>query len=92
MNPVAITTIKSIQNSRGSVFTKPFSRKFFVFFSKICKLECNTTSDWLNHNYGLTNQKLHYIQMLLNNEKLEEYGKKYSTEWVVNTDPDFQQV
>ena len=22
---------------------------FFVFFYKICKLECNTTSDWLNH-------------------------------------------
>ena len=27
---------------------QPFSRIFFVFFSKICKLECNTTSDWLN--------------------------------------------
>ena len=25
-----------------------FSKTFFVFFSKICKLECNTTSDWLN--------------------------------------------
>ena len=25
-----------------------FSRTFFVFFSKICKFECNTTSDWLN--------------------------------------------
>ena len=26
----------------------PFSRTFFVFVSKICKFECNTTSDWLN--------------------------------------------
>ena len=26
----------------------PFSRTFCVFFSEICKLECNTTSDWLN--------------------------------------------
>ena len=25
-----------------------FSRTFFVFFSKICNFECNTTSDWLN--------------------------------------------
>ena len=25
-----------------------FSRKFFVFFIKIYKLECNTTSNWLN--------------------------------------------
>ena len=24
------------------------SRTFFVFFSKICKFERNTTSDWLN--------------------------------------------
>ena len=28
---------------------QPFSRKFLVFFSKVCKCECNTTSDWLNH-------------------------------------------
>ena len=27
---------------------QPFSRTVFVFFSKICKFECNTTSDWLN--------------------------------------------
>ena len=27
---------------------QPFSRTFFVFVSKICKSECNTTSDWLN--------------------------------------------
>ena len=27
---------------------QPFSRTFFVFVSKICKFECNTTSDWLN--------------------------------------------
>ena len=25
-----------------------FSRTFFVFFSKICNFECNTTTDWLN--------------------------------------------
>ena len=27
---------------------QPFSRTFFVFVHKICKFECNTTSDWLN--------------------------------------------
>ena len=27
---------------------QPFSTTFFVSFSNICKLECNTTSDWLN--------------------------------------------
>ena len=27
---------------------QPFSRTFFVCFSKICKFECNTTSDWIN--------------------------------------------
>ena len=27
---------------------QPSSRMFFVFFSMICKFECNTTSDWLN--------------------------------------------
>ena len=27
---------------------QPFSRTFFVFVSKNCKFECNTTSDWLN--------------------------------------------
>ena len=32
----------------GLAFTKPFSRTSLVFFSKICKLECNTASDWLN--------------------------------------------
>ena len=25
-----------------------FLRTVFVFFAKICRLECNTTSDWLN--------------------------------------------
>ena len=27
---------------------QPFSRTFFVFFSKICKFEYKTTDDWLN--------------------------------------------
>ena len=27
---------------------QPFTRTFFVFFCKICKFECKTTSDWLN--------------------------------------------
>ena len=36
-------------HKRSSVcIHQPFSRTFFVFFSKVCKLECNTTSDWLN--------------------------------------------
>ena len=33
----------------GSVFTKHSQEHFFVFFSKICKLECNPISNWLNH-------------------------------------------
>ena len=40
---------------------QPFSRTFFVFFSKICKFECDTTFDWIN--------RMCYIQMLLNVEK-----------------------
>ena len=32
----------------GSILTN-HSRSFFDFSYKICKLECNTTSDWLNH-------------------------------------------
>ena len=27
---------------------QPFSRTFLAFLFKICKFECNTTSDWLN--------------------------------------------
>ena len=42
---------------------QPFSRTFFVFVSKICKFECNNF--WLAKPYGLANQKLCYIQMLL---------------------------
>ena len=51
---------------------QPFSRTFFVFFSKICQFECNTT--WFSQSkpYGLANQKLCYIQMLLNKEKAGE--------------------
>ena len=27
---------------------QPSSRTFFVFFAKVCKLECKTHSDWLD--------------------------------------------
>ena len=29
----------------------PFSKKFLVFFAKICYFECNITSDWLNRMF-----------------------------------------
>ena len=38
---------------------QPFSRTFFVFFSKICKFNCNTTSDWLKHWVNQSNVVLH---------------------------------
>ena len=38
---------KTFQKIRVCIYQQ-LSRTFFVFFSKICKLECNTTSDWLN--------------------------------------------
>ena len=37
--------------------------------------------------YGLANQKLCYIPMLLNNEKSGEKDQEVSKEWLVNTDP-----
>ena len=39
--------------------------------------------------YGLANQNLCYIQMLLNIEKSGEYVKERSREWLVNTRPDY---
>ena len=65
---------------------QPFLRTFFFFFSKICKLKCNTTSDWLNHM--VCQSELFYIQMLLDIEKSGEYDKQCSKEWLVNTGPD----
>ena len=66
---------------------QPFSRTFFVLFSRVCKFECNTTSGWLNRQSGLANQKLCYIQMVLNTEKSGEQDKERSKEWLVNTTP-----
>ena len=43
---------------------------------------------WLAKPYGLANQKLRYIQMLLNIDKSVEQDKKRSEEWLVNTDPE----
>ena len=39
----------SVLFSRARIHQR-FSRTFFNFFFKICKLECNTTSDWLNQS------------------------------------------
>ena len=50
------------------------------------KFECNTTSD-LAKPYGLANQKLCYIQMLLIKEISGEQAKERSQEWLVNVDP-----
>ena len=71
----------------GSVFSNNFQKTLLVFFLKFCKLECNTTSDRLNR-VGLANQKLHYIQMLLNKEKSVELDKERSKEWLVNANPE----
>ena len=60
----------------GSRIHKPFAKTFFVFFSKICKFECNNF--WLAKPYGLANQKLYYLQMLLIIEKSGEQNKERS--------------
>ena len=39
--------------------------------------------------YGLANQKLCYIQMIVKIEKFGEQDKERSQEWLVNTDADF---
>ena len=38
--------------------------------------------------YGLANQKLCYIQMLLNKEKSREQDQEGCREWLVNTGPE----
>ena len=53
---------------------QPFLRTRFVFFSRLCKIERNVTSDWLNRMvYG--NQKSCYFQMLLNKFIQKELAK-----------------
>ena len=47
---VSQTNKDIIDVSMAKATNKPFSRTSFVFFSKIFKLECNTTSDWLNQS------------------------------------------
>ena len=47
---------------------------------------------WLAKPYGLANQKLCYIQMLLNVEKSGEQDQERSEEWLVNTGPDFHTI
>ena len=42
-------------------------KRFFVFLSKVCKLEYNNF--WLAKPYGSASQKLCFIQTLLNIEK-----------------------
>ena len=51
-----MTLCKTVHELRVEAFRniwagihQPISQTFVVFFSKICKFECNTTSDWLNH-------------------------------------------
>ena len=38
--------------------------------------------------YGLANQKLCYIKMLLHTEISGKYDKEHSEEWLVSTTPD----
>ena len=64
---------------------QPFFRLFFVLFSDIYTFR----GIWMLHNfwlakpYGLSNQKLCFIQMCNFGEK----DKECSWEWLVNTDP-----
>ena len=65
----------------GSVLTNHSQEHFLSISRRICKFECDTVSDWLNYMvypirscitskfYGSANQKLCYVQMLLNIEK-----------------------
>ena len=51
MSPVALTNeiLRNVEPVKSRLrIHQSFSRTFFVFLSKICKFECNTTSDWLN--------------------------------------------
>ena len=67
--------ICSILN-KGPYFTKHSQEHSLSFSPKFGTFECNTTSDRLNRmvtrTYGLANQKLCCIQMLLNIEKSGE--------------------
>ena len=47
---------------------QPFSGTFFVFFSKICKSKCNTTSK----PYDLADQKLCYINLFPQDKILDQ--------------------
>ena len=49
--------------------TKKCSEEWFVFFSKICTLECNTTSDWLNNTVKPIGICVAFLKMPLNMEK-----------------------
>ena len=48
-NPNHIQFIVAIWEKLRVRLYQPFSRTFFVVFSHICRLEYDTTSDWLNH-------------------------------------------
>ena len=55
-------------------------KRTLSFSPKICKMECNTTSHWLNHMVSQSEVVLH--------SNAFEYRKIWRTERLLNTDPD----
>ena len=77
---------QSVQADHGP-YSPTILKKISLFFSpKIGKLECNTTSDWLNHMVypirSCVTFKCFYIQ-----KKSGEQNKEHSKDWSVNMDP-----
>ena len=68
---------------------QPFSRTFFVFFSKICKFECKTTSDWLIvwfsqsevmlHSNAYKYEKIRRSRLRMSSRTVGEYRPCYYT-------------
>ena len=54
-----VQTLTSVKRTRARIH-QPFSRTFFIFFSKNCKLECNRTSD--NHSNASKTRKIWIIR------------------------------
>ena len=59
---------------------QPFFGSFFVFYSKILWI-WKQLNGWLAIPYGLANQKLYYLQMLLNLEKARKWDEDHSQKW-----------
>ena len=73
-----------------SILTNHSQAHSLSFFSRICKLECNTTSDWLNRMVRQSE-----VVFVLHSHAAKykknsgERDKEHSKEPLVNTDPEF---